>query len=384
MGPAGWAVTTGRTMRPPGRGENGRGAQLIFSRHAKVMDRLDAMTAFALTVDAGGLSAAARKLGRSPASITRAVASLEEHLGVELLRRTTRSMNLTEAGERYLAVCRRVLAELAEAEPFARGAATTPRGTLTVTAPASFGARHVRPVVDAYLAAYPDVRARLLLLDRVVNLIEEGIDAAVRIASMPDSSLLAIKVGEVHRVVCASPAYCERRGRPDEPRQLADHACVAFTAVTPGDTWTFRAPPSGGPSRRVKVRPAPLGEQRRGRHRVGRRRARRHVRALLPGGHRAPGRPPRAPPRGVRARAPARAPGLPRRQHRRRQGARVRRPRSPAPARCARAGLSQRSTITPRRRLLRDGARFPARASAGRTRRARAWCSPCRRRRGRP
>jgi DNA-binding transcriptional LysR family regulator len=220
------------------------------------MDRLDSMTAFALTVDAGGLSAAARKLGRSPASITRAVASLEQHLGVKLLQRTTRHVRLTEAGERYLAVCRRMIADLAEAEQAARGGASALRGTLTVTAPATFGVRHVRPVVDAYLAVYPEVRARLLLLDRIVNLIEEGIDAAIRIASMPDSSLLAIKVGEVRRVVCASPAYCERRGRPGDPRDLADHACVAFTAVTPGDTWTFGAGPSGKASRHVKVDPA--------------------------------------------------------------------------------------------------------------------------------
>jgi len=224
------------------------------------MDRLDAMTAFALTVDTGSLSAAARKLGRSPASITRAVASLEQHLGVQLLRRTTRSVSLTEAGERYLGVCRRVLAELAEAEQSAHGELGAPRGTLTVTAPTSFGARHVRPVVDAYLAAYPEVAVRLLLLDRVVNLVDEGIDAAVRIAFMGDSSLLARKVGEVHRVVCASPAYLASRAPPREPSDLASHVCISFSAVTPSDTWTFGAGPSGkalsrGAPRHVKVRP---------------------------------------------------------------------------------------------------------------------------------
>jgi DNA-binding transcriptional LysR family regulator len=219
------------------------------------MDQLDAMTAFTLTVDAGSLSAAARKLGRSPASITRAVAALEQHLGVALLRRTTRSVKLTDAGERYLGTCRRVLADLAEAEQVARGGLTAPQGTLTVTAPATFGTRHVRPLVDAYLEAYPDVRARLLLLDRVVNLVDEGIDAAVRIAFLPDSALVAVTVGEVHRVVCASPAYCQRRGKPAEPRDLADHACIACTGVTPGDTWTFGAGPEGRQARHAKVWP---------------------------------------------------------------------------------------------------------------------------------
>jgi DNA-binding transcriptional LysR family regulator len=219
------------------------------------MDRLEAMTAFALTVDAGGLSAAARKLGRSPAAVTRAVASLEEHLGVTLLRRTTRHVRLTEAGERYLGVCRRVLAELADAEQVARGEVSAPRGTLTVTAPATFGARHVRPAVDAYLEAYPEVRARLWLLDRVVNLVDEGIDVALRIAFMPDSSLLAVKLGEVHRVVVASPTYCARRGRPGDPRDLADHACIAFAGVTPSDTWAFAGEGRRDrASRHVKVR----------------------------------------------------------------------------------------------------------------------------------
>jgi DNA-binding transcriptional LysR family regulator len=219
------------------------------------MDRLDAMTAFVLAADAGGLSAAARKLGLSPAAVTRAVASLEQHVGAELLRRTTRRVTLTEAGERYLGVCRRVLAEIAEAEQAAKTGASALKGTLTVTAPAAFGARHVRPILDEYLGAHPDVRGRLLLLDRVVDLLEEGVDAAVRIASMPDSSLVATKVGFVRRVVCASPAYCERRGRPTDPSNLSRHACVAFTPVTPGETWTFAKGPSGKGARHVKVRP---------------------------------------------------------------------------------------------------------------------------------
>jgi DNA-binding transcriptional LysR family regulator len=218
------------------------------------MDRLDAMNAFVVTVEAGGLSAAARKLGRSAAAVTRTIAALERHLGVALLRRTTRGVGLTEAGERYLAACRRVLADVSEAEQLAAGAGSAARGTLTVTAPFTFGALHVRPILDAYLAAHPEVTARLLLLDRVVNLVDEGIDAAVRIAFLPDSSLHATRVGEVRRVVCASPDYCARRGRPKAPQDLAEHRCISLSGTTPTDTWTFVASRSRRP-RHVKVRP---------------------------------------------------------------------------------------------------------------------------------
>jgi DNA-binding transcriptional LysR family regulator len=218
------------------------------------MDRLDAMNAFVVTVEAGGLSAAARKLGRSAAAVTRTVAALEQHLGVVLLRRTTRGVSLTEAGERYLAACRRVLADIAEAEQLAAGARSAVRGTLTVTAPSTFGALHVRPLLNAYLAAHPEVTARLQLLDRVVNLVDEGIDVGVRIAHLPDSSLLSTRVGEVHRIVCASPDYCVRRGRPKAPQDLAEHTCVSFSGTTPTDTWTFATGRSGRP-RHVKVRP---------------------------------------------------------------------------------------------------------------------------------
>jgi DNA-binding transcriptional LysR family regulator len=215
------------------------------------MDRLDAMNAFVVTVEAGGLSAAARKLGRSAAAITRTVAALEQHLGVSLLRRTTRGVSLTEAGERYLVACRRVLAEIAEAEQLAAGARSAVRGTLTVTAPSAFGVLHVRPILDAYLAAHPEVTARLQLLDRVVNLVDEGIDVAVRIAFLPDSSLLSTRVGEVRRVVCASPDYVARLGKPKAPRDLAEHTVIACSGVTPTDTWSFAA----GRAKHVKVRP---------------------------------------------------------------------------------------------------------------------------------
>jgi DNA-binding transcriptional LysR family regulator len=220
------------------------------------MDRLDAMTAFVVTADSGGLSAAARKLGRSPASVTRAVAFLEESLGIRLLQRTTRSVKITEAGDRYLLVCRRILSELAEAELAARGALDVPRGTLAVTAPVTFGGMYVRPLVDAYLEKHADVSVRLSLLDRVVNLVDEGFDAAIRIAHLPDSALIATKLGEVRRLVCASPKYLSRRGRPSAPSDLARHRCIAFSAVTPTDTWTFGSGRGGGRSIHVKVRPS--------------------------------------------------------------------------------------------------------------------------------
>lgn len=219
------------------------------------MDRLDAMTAFVMTVENGGLSAAARKLGRSPASITRAVAFLEDSLGVRLLRRTTRSVKITEAGDRYLVVCRQVLADLGEAERVARGALATPHGTLAVTAPVAFGGHFVRRVVDAYLERHADVRVRLSLLDRVVSLVDEGIDLAIRIAHMPDSALIATKLGEVRRLVCASPKYLSRHGRPRSPRDLGSHGCISFSALTPTDNWTFGAGRGGGRSIHVKVRP---------------------------------------------------------------------------------------------------------------------------------
>jgi DNA-binding transcriptional LysR family regulator len=204
------------------------------------MDRLDAMAAFVAAVDEGSLAAAARRLGRSPAAVTRAVALLERRTGTRLLHRTTRVMRLTEAGERYVATCRRILADLAEAELLAAGERQAPRGLLTVTAPALFGFLHVRPLVDAFLEAYPEVQVRLLLLDRIVNLIEEGMDLAVRIGPLPDSSLIAVTVGALRRVVCASPDYLARKGTPRAPADLAAHDCIAFTQESPGETaWRF-------------------------------------------------------------------------------------------------------------------------------------------------
>jgi DNA-binding transcriptional LysR family regulator len=221
--------------------ENACLLQACFACDARSVDRLDALRAFVLAVDHGSLSAAGRALRRSSASITRAIDALEERVGTPLLRRTTRSLRLTEAGDQYLVVARRVLGDLDEAERTTSVVIAEPHGVLAVTAPIAFGSLHVRPIVDDYLVAHPGVRARLVLLDRVVSLVEEGFDVAVRIGHLPDSALLATAVGKVRRVVIASPAYLARHGRPKAPADLAAHRCIASTAVTPHDAWTFGA-----------------------------------------------------------------------------------------------------------------------------------------------
>lgn len=213
------------------------------------------MTAFVSAVDEGSLAGASRRLGRSPAAVTRAIASLERLVGTRLLYRTTRVIRLTEAGERYIASCRRILADLQEAELLAAGERTAPRGVLSVTAPMLFGRLYVRPLVDAYLDAYPSVQARLMLLDRMVNLIDEGMDAAIRIGHLPDSALIAVKTGEVRRVTCASPGYLRRRRAPREPAELAAHDCISFSGMTATDAWNFASSPRSDSLRSVRVRP---------------------------------------------------------------------------------------------------------------------------------
>jgi DNA-binding transcriptional LysR family regulator len=203
------------------------------------MDRIEAMTVFAAVVDAGGFAAAARRLRLSPPAATRAIAALEARLGVRLLNRTTRRVSLTEPGARFLETVRRLLAELDAAEASAAGAAAEPMGELFLTAPVTFGRLHVAPVVGDFLTAHPGVTARLLLVDRTVGLVEEGVDAAVRIGALPDSSLQARKVGEVRRQVVASRAYLRRRGTPRHPRALAAHDVIAFSGIGSGRDWHF-------------------------------------------------------------------------------------------------------------------------------------------------
>ncbi len=190
--------------------------------------------------DARGLARAARKLHVSPSVVTRAINALESQLGVQLLTRTTRAVQLTEAGARYVDDCRRILAELAEADESARGMNATPRGPLTVTASAMFGTRFVTPIVAEYLERHAEVSVSCWFMDRIVHLIDEGADVAVRIGELPESSLSAIRVGQVRRVVCASPLYLERHGRPRAPADLRSHTLISASGVTPDPEWRFR------------------------------------------------------------------------------------------------------------------------------------------------
>jgi len=203
------------------------------------MDRLQAMTTFVAVVDSGGFASAARKLNLSPPVVTRAVAELEERLGLRLLTRTTRVVRVTDAGARFAEDCRRILAEIDEAETAATGTHTAPRGTLTLTAPVLFGQLYVTPILVSYLQQFPEVDAQCLFLDRVVNVVEEGIDVAVRIGELPDSSLQAVRVGRVRRVLVASPAYLQHHGVPKRPEDLAGHTIVSAANVNPVSEWRF-------------------------------------------------------------------------------------------------------------------------------------------------
>lgn len=203
------------------------------------MDRIDAMQAFVAVADLQGFAPAARKLGLSPSNVTRMIAALEERLGARLLQRTTRQVALTDAGARYLERARRIIADVEEAESSAEGERTKPGGRLVVSAPIGFGRLHVSPVMSTYLKRYPEVSAELRLSDRVINLVEEGVDLAVRIAHLPDSTLVARHVGEMRRIVVASKEYLERRGEPKTPAAIAAHDTIQFGAMTAGPDWRF-------------------------------------------------------------------------------------------------------------------------------------------------
>ncbi|WP_374302039.1 LysR family transcriptional regulator [Ferrovibrio sp.] len=213
------------------------------------MDRLEAMRVFVAVAEESAFAGAARRLHLSPPSVTRAVALLEDRLGTALFQRSTRHVRLTEAGERFLADARRILSDLEEAEASAAGLHGAPRGQLSITASLMFGRRHVAPVVLDFLDHYPDVSARLLLLDRVTNLIEEGFDVAVRIAHLQDSSLSAVRVGHVRPVVVASPDYLARHGAPQKPQDVMDHACLLFAPPIVAEGWHFRDEVIEPPSR---------------------------------------------------------------------------------------------------------------------------------------
>jgi DNA-binding transcriptional LysR family regulator len=204
------------------------------------MDRLESMTAFVSVARAGGFSAASRELGIPLATISRRVGELESALGVRLLRRSTRQVVVTEAGRKFFAACQRALEDLRDAEEAVSSEYRTPRGDLMITAPIAFGRLHLQPVALEFLAAHPQINLRMQLVDRIVNIADEHVDAALRIAHLPDSSLIARTLGSIRVVVCASPAYLKARGAPQRPEDLMQHDCIAWSILGPRDTWWFR------------------------------------------------------------------------------------------------------------------------------------------------
>jgi DNA-binding transcriptional LysR family regulator len=218
------------------------------------MDRLDAMKVFVAALDEGSLAGASRKTGRSAAAVSRAVAYLEAHVGVPLLHRTTRSIKLSEAGERYAAACRKVLADLEEADRSAAGERSVPRGTLTITSTMFVGVEILRPIVDAFMDEYPTVNVRLYLLERPVNLIDEGMDLALRVTPLADSTLVAHRIGEARRVIVASPRYLATHPRITGPSDLGKHQIIAMSHLGQ-DSWTFPPLPGSTVPRSVSFTP---------------------------------------------------------------------------------------------------------------------------------
>jgi DNA-binding transcriptional LysR family regulator len=215
------------------------------------MDKLRAMEIFVRIVERGSLTAAADVLGMSVPSVVRALAALERTMGVRLMNRTTRRSSLSDEGREYYERCKRVLAEVEEADASISARRTEPKGRLRVTAPVMYGRMHVAPVVAGFMAKYRDMEIELLLLDRVIDLVEEGIDVALRIGNLPETTLVAVPVGATRRVVCASPSYLKRAGSPKLPADLAAHRCILFSGLSPGNEWSF----AGKRGAQVSVRP---------------------------------------------------------------------------------------------------------------------------------
>jgi DNA-binding transcriptional LysR family regulator len=203
------------------------------------MDRLEAMSAFLTVVETGSLSAAARRLNTPLATVSRKISDLESHLRTKLFNRSSRKLVLTDAGSSYVAACKRILADVTEAERAASGEYTAPTGELIVTAPITLGRIYLIPILADFLKAYPDIRVSLSLSNQVLSLFQEHIDVGLRIGALPDSSMIAIRVGGVRRVVCASPAYLAARGTPRTPDDLAGHDCISYAGGETPDVWTF-------------------------------------------------------------------------------------------------------------------------------------------------
>jgi DNA-binding transcriptional LysR family regulator len=216
------------------------------------MDQFRAMNVFVAVAEAGSLSAAARRLREPLTNVSRLLSQLEAHVACTLIDRTTRRMMLTDAGRDYLKTCRQVLEELEHAESRIAGQSTELAGEIAITAPVSFGRLHVLPIIAEFLGAYPRINARLLLIDRVVDLMEEGIDIAIRIGELPDSGLVAMRVGMLKLSVCASPDYLAQCGLPTSVTQLAERDCVTFDGMPGGSRWIFKSKRYG--RKAVKVR----------------------------------------------------------------------------------------------------------------------------------
>ncbi|SME97971.1 DNA-binding transcriptional regulator, LysR family [Tistlia consotensis] len=221
-----------------------------------MQDHLAAMAVFAQVVESGGFSLAGRQLGLSKSAVSKAVARLEDHLGTRLINRTTRKLSLTEAGRSFYEGCRRMLAEAEAAERAVTHLTDAPRGVLRLNAPMSFGVRHLSPCLGEFMGGYPELEIDLTLEDRRVDLVEEGYDLAIRIGVMPDSSLVARRLGPNPRVICAAPAYLERRGVPTRPEALSGHDCLLYHYQTSGDSWRLRPrrAPDGSGGGEVTVR----------------------------------------------------------------------------------------------------------------------------------
>jgi len=216
------------------------------------MDRLHLMSVFVAVAEEEGFAKAARRLGMSAPAVTRAVASLEDRLAVKLLNRTTRFVRTTEAGRRYLEDARRILAEVEEADEGAAGMNAEPRGHLAVTAPVLFGRLFILPLVMDYLQRHPSMHVSAFFLDRVANLLEEGLDVAVRIGELPDSGMKAVRVAYVGRLLCASPEYLRKHGEPEAPSDLAEHCIISALGVSPTVEWKFG---DGRDAQSVRVKP---------------------------------------------------------------------------------------------------------------------------------
>ena len=214
------------------------------------MDKFNLITIFIAIADTSGFAAAARKLNISPPAVTRAINELETQLNVRLLTRTTRKVRVTDAGARYVEDCRKIIAELSEADESVGGSHGAPRGRLTLTAPVLFGSKFVTPIVAEYLQTYPEVSASCLFLDRIVNMMDEGIDVAIRIGELPDSSMQSIRVGQVRRVICAAPGYLKQYGIPRKPEDLQNHSIISANSMDSSPEWTLM---EGGVARVIKL-----------------------------------------------------------------------------------------------------------------------------------